>query len=75
MIAVESFIRFEPMLFDLVVSNQDIYKIAWYHPRKAEQIAYSKTGSTLIDTVDCGNVTNGQANGKGIGYLVCNSQK
>jgi len=60
-VAVETFVKFEPMLFDLVVSGQDIYKIAWYHPRKAEQIAYVKTTDPAIDTQDCtaqsGNVS------------------
>ena len=53
-VAVETFVKFEPMLFDLVVSGQDIYKIAWYHPRKAEQIAYIKTIDPSIDGKDCG---------------------
>lgn len=54
-IAVEAYVKFEPMLFDLVVSGQDIYKIAWYHPRKAEQIAYTNTGSPAVDVKDCSN--------------------
>jgi len=65
-VAVETFVKFEPMLFDLVVSGQDIYRIAWYHPRKAEQIAYIKTIDPSIDGKDCGNQS-----GQGIGHSVC----
>ena len=69
-VAVETFVKFEPMLFDLVVSGQDIYKIAWYHPRKAKQIAYVKTIDPSIDGKDCGN-----KQGTGIGYSVCGGPK
>jgi len=63
-VAVETFIKFEPMLFDLVVSGQDIYKIAWYHPRKSEQIAYIKTTDPAVDVKDCSVAA--QAGGAGI---------
>jgi len=66
-VAVETFIKFEPLLFDLVVSGQDIYKIAWYHPRKAEQIAYIRTIDPTIDAKDC-------SSSQGSGGFACGSQ-
>lgn len=68
-LAVETFVKFEPMLFDLVVSGKDIYKIAWYHPRKAEQIAYVKNEDPSIDVKDCGNQQGG-----GVGNSKCGGQ-
>ena len=68
-VVVETFVKFEPMLFDLALKGQDIYKIAWYHPRKAQQIAYIKTIDPAIDGKDCGNQS-----GQGVGYSVCGGQ-
>ena len=70
-VAVESFIHFEPMLFDLVVTGKDIYRIAWYHPRKADQIAYNKTGNAQIDAKECGTIQAGVKVGGGTGLLLC----
>lgn len=68
-LAVETYIKFEPMLFDLVVSGKDIYKIAWYHPRKAQQIAYVKTEDPSVDVKECGN-----QQGNGVGHTMCGGQ-
>jgi len=71
-VAVESYVKFEPMLFDLAVSKQDIYKIAYYHPRRSDQVAYNDTGSAAVDDKDCGN---DPGKSQGIGYLMCNKNK
>ena len=73
-VAVESFVKFEPMLFDLVVKGQDLYKITFYYPRKVDKIAYVNTGDAAIDTGSCNDPsmqwdwTGNCGKGKGQGY-------
>ena len=52
-LVVESMVRFEPLITDIVVKGQDIYRVAYYQPRKADKIAYQKTASTAIDLKSC----------------------
>jgi len=71
-VAVESFVKFEPMLFDFVVKGQDLYKITFYYPRKVDKIAYVNTGDPTIDTESCSRTelewTGNCGKGKGGGY-------
>lgn len=50
---VETKVRFEPMLFDMAIGSRDLYRVSYHRPRKSEQVAYTKTGSTAIDTKSC----------------------
>jgi len=50
---VETKVRFEPMLFDLLIGARDLYRVSYHRPRKSETVAYTKTGSTAIDTKTC----------------------
>jgi Flp pilus assembly protein TadG len=53
-VVIESFINFEPWLFDLVFSNTNIYRISYHRPRKVQQIAFTDNGSSTIDTCNPG---------------------
>lgn len=50
---VETTVRFEPLLFDLAIGGRDLYRVSYHRPRKSEKVAYTKTGSTAIDTKNC----------------------
>jgi len=50
---VETKVRFDPMLFDLAIGSRDIYRVSYHRPRKSEKVAYTKTGSTAIDSKNC----------------------
>ena len=71
-VAVESFVKYEPMLFDFVVKGQDIYKITFFYPRKVDKIAYVNTGDPAIDTESCSRTdldwTGNCGKGAGGGY-------
>lgn len=49
-VVVETYVNYEPWLFDLATGTSNIYKVGWYRPRKAINIPYVPSGSPAIDT-------------------------
>ena len=51
-VVVETFVKYDPWLFDLSIGSQSIYRAGWYRPRKSVTVPFTSTGSAAIDTED-----------------------